>query len=481
MSILYLVCHVVLGWALYRLLFLGKPESGHDGFRTLATSFGLGIGASFLIALIFSGSGESFWLGLGVWLAIPAGLMLGVAGFRRWRQRKVHANGHAKRSLDALEAVLVAMLIVLLGTILIQAVSEPLKSWDARAIYGTSAKVLYHEGGVHGDSIRNDDRIHYHRNYPLLIAYHEASIWRLVGNVSERQGKAIFPAFFIALIGLVYSLFRKRLGRLLGMLLVISFASPPFFAFYHDGGGVSGYADVPFAYFWAGAAAYLYLYLGSRDWRHIAIAAIFQTCAISTKNEGLLLTLPLTALLAGVLLMRAPDAPARLWRRLRPAAGFLGGVALLTLPWLLIRSTLPDYLDENYPKQILEQSFADTLDRLPKTLTLVFEEGFHYKDWGLVWLIYLAAPLLAWKLTDRRATLFFGGLAVMQIAIYVAVYLYSPHDLGWHIEVSWNRLLIHVLPIAALCCGIQLTALVSRRSDEEDSRAARDFHIVGTE
>ncbi len=459
MTIVYLLSHIALGLAIYRGLFFRRPERESSRLRTVTTAFGIGMGFSYWLALLASAGGERFVLGLGLWLGLPAVALVAWLGWRGRRTKPI-ANGHTKRSVDACEAVLIGMLVVLSTTVLVQAVTEPLKSWDARAIYGTTAKILYHEGGVRGESITSPDRIHYHRNYPLLIAYHEASIWEALGDVSERPGKAIFPAFFIGIVGLVYSLFRKRLGRLLTLLLVVSFASPPFFAFYHDGGGISGYADVPFAFFWGAAVAYLFLFFGDRDWRYVLIAAFFQSCAIATKNEGLLLTLPLAVIFAAALWIRPLVRPR--WRRLAPAAGLMLAVFAFSAPWLLIRGTLPSFLDEGYLHRILNDNPLDRLAQTPELLQAILRDGFQFEHWGIVWLVYLAAPFVAWRAGHHRVTLFLVALAVSQILLYFVVYLYSPHDIGWHVDVSWNRLLIHVLPVAALTCGVQLAALVRR-------------------
>lgn len=145
------------------------------------------------------------------------------------------------------------MLGLLLFFVFVQGIFQPLHGWDARTIYATTAKIIFGEGGVLVDSIADEHRIQYHRNYPLLV--------------------------------------------------------PPQLAFCMDGGAVSGYADIPFAYFWGGAVLMTSLFITHRDLRLIVLAGLFQGFSTLTKNEGLAVTLLLQAGLA--LLLFFDDDPRR--------------------------------------------------------------------------------------------------------------------------------------------------------------------------
>ncbi len=86
--------------------------------------------------------------------------------------------------------------------------------------------------------------------------------------------------------------------------------------------------------------------------------------------------------------------------------------------------------------------------------------------WGPIWIVMSVAPVIGWGVANRRLTLFLVGISLSQVFLYTVIYAVTPHDLAWHVKVSWNRLLIHVLPVAALCCAVQLEGLSRWRSDD---------------
>jgi hypothetical protein len=52
---------------------------------------------------------------------------------------------------------------------------------------------------------------------------------------------------------------------------------------------------------------------------------------------------------------------------------------------------------------------------------------------------------------SRAPGLWMIGLVILfQLAAYFAIYLVTPHDLEWHLKTSFNRLILHILPLALL-------------------------------
>jgi len=98
-----------------------------------------------------------------------------------------------------------------------------------------------------------------------------------------------------------------------------------------DGGAVSGYADIPFAYSWGGAVLMTSLFITHRDLRLIVLAGRFEGFSTLTKNEGLAVTLLLQAGLA--LMLFFDDDPRRreaFWKAPMPLVTL---AVLVSFPW----------------------------------------------------------------------------------------------------------------------------------------------------
>lgn len=458
---LLLLAIAVIGAALQRLLFRERLDAPAR-WRLGGAAFGLGAGVVHWVTLVGSRGGERLPLEI-PWLLAPPSLALLV--WCGWRARGgSRAGGPAATRLEMAQAALLLALLLAVGA---QGVLQPLTGFDSRAIYATTARILYHEGGVLGEAIQDPARIHYHRNYPLLVPHLEALAFHAQGAVSERGPKPIFPLCFASLVALFYGALRPALTRWATLLMCLVVASPPFAAFFLDGGAVSGYADVPLAYLWGGCVIHLLLYLQRRDWRYAALGGIFLGAAVCTKNEALPLALALVAIFAAACLAAAAER-----RSARAPALCAAVAAIVALPWLAIRAQLPAVLDESYLTGLLAQGPRATLAALPQVADAMTNTHALARQWGHLWWFLLAAPLIGWGVADRRTTLFLVAVIAAQLGLYALAYAATPHDLVWHVDVSWNRLLIHVLPVAALCAGVQLQGAVGGESGGPGRRAA---------
>ena len=159
--------------------------------------------------------------------------------------------------------------------------------------------------------------------------------------------------------------------------------------------------------------------------------------AAFTKNEGLTLIVAVAIALAAT----------RRWRDL----GRLWPAIVIPTPWLVMRSAhhlSTDITAGNVVSRIIEHA----LDR-DFLLTLIsYPVGKR-----LFWAGIIAGVALSIRrlLKEDR---FMMIAIILQFGFYILAYLATPHDIGWHIRWSWERLIAHLTPSLTF---VVLVALLS--------------------
>ena len=97
--------------------------------------------------------------------------------------------------------------------VLLDALSQPLLSFDARAIWGMKARVIFSYGQIYGEDFFDPYRLHAKQRYPLGIPLAQSFVYHMVGEVDDRLGKIIFPGFFLALCLSFYAALRQFFSR----------------------------------------------------------------------------------------------------------------------------------------------------------------------------------------------------------------------------------------------------------------------------
>ena len=466
LGLLSLAATLTMGAATYRLLLPGRPRSAAEQLGMLGASFGLGTALVLVLALcLHLVMGRfSFWAPF--LPALPAAAWLFFtrqSGFGR--NERPPSPGHF--TMEGLDRALIALIVSILLAGTLAGIARPLQGIDSRAIYATTAKILYHEGSLDSEATQDPWRVRYHRNYPVLVPYLEALMFKAAGAPVERAAVLVFPPFLFALTLLFFSIVRPRTGRTPALILTWALVSPAFLLLDPDGGAVSGYADLPFAFWWTGGTAFLCLYLSKMRIGHVVIGALFLSGGIMTKNEGMFHCFPLSILFA-IACSRPPPlssstaTPGFLKRMLAPAL-FLVFLVAFSLPWMVLRNRLPaTVLDEQYGAGLIALGPRGMLTQVGTALGSIAEAGFrdHIRNWHLVWIPCIALAAFAWRLRERNVTWFFAAAAAAQLTGYVLVYAVSPHEPRWHVAVSWNRLLIHVYPLVLLTCATIVPGLL---------------------
>jgi hypothetical protein len=411
-----------------------------------------------------------------VWalVALPtlAGLAARLARRRRGRARSAFAPstaepqrrtaaGHAYRALLLACAATAAM--VCLG-VLADAVADPVKDWDGRMTWCAQARYIRAAGTVDAEVLRNRRWFITHPQYPLLLPLAQVAAQEAFGaDLESHAFRALYAAFFPALLLVLYDGARRWAGRTAAALVTLLAALVPCFTVC-EGGATTTYSDLPLACFYG---AGLVLLLARRAGAGDALAAgMLLAAAVLTKNEG--------APLAAVALVLGAAAPglgrraagalraATRRRRLRRLA-VAAAPALLALALLLSwRSAIPNREDEGY------LGFVRAGDLWPAVFTQAQKFGpvllacmGDRQHWLGFWWLAPVLLLAGWRLFRRPISRRLLPAALAPPAIgWVA---YSVHwDPVYLADVTWDRFLMQAAIPLFLLLGCALAEILGR-------------------
>jgi hypothetical protein len=408
--------------------------------------------------------------GPAVWAAAAAPVAAGLAAAVARRLAVRAAGGGLSRSGSLLRPAAwvrdlggpaqagcaLAAALICLG-LFAEAASNPVHDWDGRMTWSVQARYLRAEGTVDATVLRNPRWYISHPQYPLLLPVAQVAALEAFGaGPDSHLQRALYAAFFPALLLVVYDGARRSAGRFAAALVVLGAAAVPFFTF-GEGGAFSTYSDLPLACFY-GAAGVLLLAPRPRPDGGLA-AGLLLAAAVLTKNEGSLLAalaLPLGwragARLRGGrrqgLLATSPE----LQRFVAAAVPVVLALALL-VSW---RGEIPNRQDESYP------DIVQTARLWPGIVTNVMVFGpvlatqmsrFHH--WAGFWWMAPVALLagrraLRRPLNRRRLLAAAGPVAIAWAA-------YSIHwNPGFLAGVTWERFLLQaaVPTLILLACAL---------------------------
>jgi hypothetical protein len=438
------------------------------GGVALAASLSLGLGLGLTSCTYFV-----FKLVLGLRPLAYTGaelVLLTLLAFVAWRSVRQEidssseSSDFAARPASLLEWIMAAAFWlgvgVYLSTYLSIARSNVHGQWDAWAMWNSRARFFYKGGDYWIDAFSpllswsNPD-------YPLLVPASVARAWTFMGAESW-----IAPAGFgLAMsLSLVFSvtlcvvMLRDRLnGYAAGLVLL---GSTTFVQL-----STAQCADVPLGCLVASTLILLALWDGGggrADIGLLALAGMAAGLCAWTKNEGLIFVLAIIgARVATGLWQRQP-----LWRECRAFFAGLLPIAVVVAAFklhyapssLLLTSIEPGTISE----RLLDPEHWLRVAGLFVRVLTAFEGG-----WPFVLLAVLVVSGFAIEVGMKRSVVA-GVLALLVLcSSYFAIFLITPYEVDWHIDVALERLLTQVWPAGVL---IYFMCLGRRRLELELER-----------
>jgi hypothetical protein len=424
----------------------GIPRMSLAGRLAFAYLLGVAwIGLFLYLASHFGGvtiDGPLVFIAAFVPLAAGAAVAVAMLVRKRWR---APAARRPRRLLQTLGWLACALLTaVFTAAVLGNALTRPLTDWDGRMTWAAQAVFIREAGTVDAEVLRSAESFINHPRYPLLMPLAQNAALAAAGREDECIFRAMYAAFYPALVLLVAEATRRWAGARAALVTTLALLTIPWIPFDSEGGATGAYSDLPLACFFGAALALL---VRGRPRASAGLAAgLLLAAAMLTKNEGLPAAAAALVLAGGgaVLALRRRRRSAR--ARLLATAAALGVVMValaLLLDW---RASIPSRYDEAYfetaslPALVSDLASARAFSILPVIAGRMFDTGL----WGLFWWLAPVVFLVALPRLRRPP------LAVLALAaatpLMVAWAAYSHHAQGptadFYAEVTWNRMLL---------------------------------------
>ncbi len=302
--------------------------------------------------------------------------------------------------IDAITAVAVA------GYARFAALGPPAEA-DFITMWGLKAKQFAFARGIDWAFLQNPFNEFAHVDYPPLVSLIYDAQALLMGAWPDRWLGIINVGFGVATLLMLRFFLREEAEsgwlRALATLAFIAFALSPWI----------GLAEGPLVAY--GTTGLLFVRRGD-----VARGAVYLGLAANCKNEGLTL---IVAAAIGLLAAGAWRKIVRLW----PAAA-------IAAPWLIARALHGLHGDLTVPG-IAARAAAHLHDLGPMFAAMArYSLGRPILWSGIVLAIVIGAPRIA------KRERFLAVAIVVQLLVFVAAYIVTPHDVTWHVRWSWERL-----------------------------------------
>jgi len=341
-------------------------------------------------------------------------------------------------SLFSTVTILVMFLIVCAHSLFM-----PLYEWDAFAIWGLKAKVLFHEGLGSG-YFSNPNLAYSHLDYPLLVPFlMSLGVYTSLSHGDEITCKLIFPFFYLAFVCLIYTAARWKLAQKYALPLTAIFASTPALVRWSG----AGTADMILSFFYAGSVFYLIKFFDDKKLYNLVISILFSAFCLFTKNEGL----PLVAINICALFLFLLTSRKYLYLLLYAAIPFI-----LCAPWFIFSHGIPR-LHENYIANLTFGHLIENSGRLGLIVPEMLGQFLSLKTWGIIWLLMLAAAIDGIKHFKETAVRLLWFLFLGHLLVYALIYMIYPDNFVILIPQTIDRLYLHVLPAGVLIIIMHLS------------------------
>jgi hypothetical protein len=406
-----------------------KTQGSETRTERYSRHFLLGLGATG-----FAGHAAGLFripLGRTLWLLLFLAA-IGVAFYRRTRGPRIAAEPAHRWSKAA--ALLAAIPIVVL---LCDTATLPLRDYDGRVFWILKARAISHEESITGPFFQGLTARHPHTQYPLMMPLASAALFTLSGSQDDRTIRWIYTYTAIAFLFTVRRALRSVADDTVASWITAAIAWLPAFAANGDGGMTSAYSDTALIAFMALAFAML-----TNDETRSWIFPVTISFLPLIKNEGVVALAALAmASVAYVFKTEGKQSALRLTAR----------IALTSLVVILMlsvwRSGIPLEHDENYPHLIRE--LGTKYVNFPAALGALMHRMGDVSNWGVFWLLTAVAVPIA-VVRRRLVGVTAAAVGLVLLLVYAITYTVTNWQLEELAVSSANRLLLHLVPMAAI-------------------------------
>jgi hypothetical protein len=434
------------------------PDRGQPGFGTLAA---LGMCTFAFSGFLLSWAGFRHYLSAQlVFLLLLTVLRLRGSAFRKSlvfapfsREKRRPQYPYRIRIFALFALAYLAFRLLEVGFI---SASWSLNDWDALAIWGYKAKVLFHESLADAAYFHDLTKSYSQLAHPLMLPLLESQVYMLLGSADDALLPALFPIIYLVLLGGFYEICRGYTGPARALFFTLLLAAVEDIA----GFSSTGMADVPLAVFLLLCVGNFLLWKRTDSASRLYAAVALGAAALFTKNEGIPgFLLAVTFFAVPSFVTRREGVTGAEHMALVAKAIALGVV--LAGPWLVFRIDLPK-THENLGGRLGIEGLLSGISRLPNILSSFAEHVCHWRRWHILWWLPLIGVILhprgALSGDRLRLLIYLAGM----LAVYGATYLVTPWPVDVALRYSVDRLLTHLAPLVVLFTALLATDLEER-------------------
>jgi hypothetical protein len=326
-----------------------------------------------------------------------------------------------------------------------RAIIAPMESYDAIAIYAIKSKIFYLARSIPADFFTRIASFFPHPDYPLNIPLSETLCYLFLGSLNDQLVKVIFPFYFVGILVILYFAIKRFAGQAYALLFTFLLATIPQFNEF----ATNGYVDLILAYYYFISMLFLFTWFQEQDTKFLVISAVMVALAGWTKNEGLMYCG------INIILLFIFSALSRKKQILYPLI-YAVIIAAVLMPWLWIKASTGMFNNDIELGGAHSFNLARMFRRVMPTLYVFQKQFFGLKKWNILWPTAFVILVFNYKSAFIGNRKYLALSLLFTVSGYVFIYLTSPLDIDFFVSKTWNRFLIHMVPIVIYWLAVVL-------------------------
>jgi hypothetical protein len=331
-----------------------------------------------------------------------------------------------------------------------RALIRPIEAYDAVAIYGLKAKMIYLSGGI-GSGFFRSIALNFngaHADYPLLIPLSKAWAYIFMGSFNDILVKAIFPLFFMSFLFIFYAALKRITQKTFpSVFFTFALASIKQFSDY----STIALADLSLGVYFAISVFYAYFWFRSRNMPFLTVSLISSVLCLWTKNEGSLLVLLVVFILLSYAVANAKSITKR---EIVPLSLYVLVIFAGFLSWGMFKSGI-SAVNENFNLSMVNFSnLTANLGKLPAILYEYQKQLFGFKKWNIVWILFIIVLFKEFRRAFSGDTKYVALIPFLFLLGYTFVYIFSAVEIDFFLRKTFSRFLLHILPITVFLIAL---------------------------
>ena len=120
----------------------------------------------------------------------------------------------------------------------------------------------------------------------------------------------------------------------------------------------------------------------------------------------------------------------------------------------LIKSEIPNPYDEKFSSMMTLENLPRFHLRIPIIALRFWEYVSEIADWNLAWFAYAGAAALGAARCIKDGAFFLAAGVLVGLGAVLAIYLFTPLNVDFHLKTSLERLLSQIFPLAVFQIGV---------------------------